>query len=212
LTEDWLGRWSAGRTGWHEENGNAGLKKHWPVLARGASVLVPLCGKSPDLLWLANKGYNVVGVEVSEVAIRAFFSENNLTFSAESGEGLKKYIAREVSVELIEGDYFSFNSRRFDALYDRGALVALPEAVRPLYVEHSKSLLKADALRFIVSLEYDQSVVAGPPFSVPGTELEKYWDDLKLVEEKDDLETCPPKFRAAGLAEISEKYWRSGPG
>jgi len=210
--EDWLDRWNAGRTGWHEANGNAGLKKHWPELGQGASVLVPLCGKSPDLLWLANKGYNVVGVEISEIAIRAFFSENDLPFSEESHADLKKFVARDASVELIEGDYFAFNGNRFDALYDRGALVALPDAVRPRYVEHTKNLLKEDALRFIATLEYDQSIVAGPPFSVPGAELEKYWDDLILVEERDDLETCPPKFRAAGLVEIREKYWRSGSG
>ena len=152
----------------------------------------------------------MVGVELSAIAIRAFFSENELAYTREQGGRLARYTASNVSVELIEGDYFDFVAGGFDALYDRGALVALPPELRPQYVAQTKSLLKDDAVRLVVTLEYEQSVVSGPPFSVLPEELVLYWDDLALVEKRNDLETCPPKFRAAGLAEISENFWLSG--
>jgi thiopurine S-methyltransferase len=105
--------------------------------------------------------------------------------------------------------WLRFQSRPFDALYDRGALVALPEDLRSRYVEHTNSLLKPGAMRLVITLEYDQSVVNGPPFSVSAEELTTYWDDLIRVGERDDIDNCPPKFRKAGLTDISEVFWLS---
>jgi thiopurine S-methyltransferase len=209
LREDWLGRWVAGRTGWHEPDGNSGLKRHWPDLPAQSRVLVPLCGKSADLLWLARRGHTVVGVELSEIAVRAFFSDHQIEFNVIQGQSLDCFTARDLSIELYCGDYFEFTVPPCDALYDRGALVALPGELRPVYVAHTNTLLKDHAFRFIVTLEYEQSVVSGPPFSVPEDELKKFWNGLKLVEARDDIENCPPKFRAAGLQHINESFWVS---
>lgn len=207
MTENWLDRWANGRTGWHEESGNAGLKSHWPDCANGTRVLVPLCGKTIDLLWLSHHGHEVVGVELSDIAVRNFFSEHDLAYQVEKGEYLDCFSATDVPITLYCGDYFSFDAPPFDALYDRGALVAMPDSLRPEYVEHTKQLLRPEAVRMIITLEYDQRVVQGPPFSVLPTEIGAYWGDLTRVHETDDLETCPPKFRAAGLQDIQEVVW-----
>lgn len=209
MTEDWLGRWDQGRIGWHEAAGNEGLKTHWPVLPQESSVLVPLCGKSPDLLWLAERGHVVVGVELSEIAVTRFFEEQDLEFERESSGPLERYSAKKIPITLYCGDYFSFQSQAFDALYDRGALAALPPELRPGYVEHTRQLLKPDAARMVITLEYDQQVVNGPPFSVQAEELAGYWVDLVRVGEQSDLDTCPPKFRKAGLTDILEVVWLS---
>lgn len=209
MSEDWLGRWAEGRTGWHEPAGNEGLKRYWPGIEGPSSVLVPLCGKAPDLLWLAGRGHEVVGVELSEIAVRGFFEDNDLAYECEPQGRLDRYTARDQALTLYRGDYFDFESPPFDALYDRGALVALPEDVRPRYVEHTKKLLKTDARRFIITLEYDQRVVNGPPFSVMPDELSAYWNDMIRIGEKDDMDNCPPKFRKAGLTEIAEAIWLS---
>jgi thiopurine S-methyltransferase len=209
VSEDWLGRWDQGRTGWHEAAGNEGLKKFWPVVANPGSVLVPLCGKSPDLLWLAERGHEVVGVELSEIAVEGFFEDHDLGFELETAGQLSRYSATKHSIVIYCGDYFDFSSRSFDALYDRGALVALTEEQRPRYVEHTRKLLQPDATRLIITLEYDQRVVNGPPFAVLADEITAYWDDLARVGEKDDIENCPPKFRKAGLTRISEVIWLS---
>lgn len=209
MTEDWQGRWNQGRTGWHEPAGNEGLKAYWPDVAKPGSVLVPLCGKSPDLLWLAERGHDVVGVELSEIAVAGFFEEHGLEFELDAAGPLSRYRAIQHSLTLFCGDYFEFQSPPFDALYDRGALVALAAEQRPRYVEHTSSLLNPAATRLVVTLEYDQQAVNGPPFSVPAEELLAYWSDMVRIGEKDDIDNCPPKFRQAGLTEVSEVFWLS---
>ena len=219
MSEDWLNRWANGRTGWHEAEGNAGLKAHWPLVESSAAgcrrVLVPLCGKSPDLLWLVARGHEVVGVELAEIPILQLFEENNLGFEVEKGEHLDRYTAIDVALTLYRGDYFKFadalSSVPFDALFDRGALVALPEQLRPAYIEHTRRLLSPDAVKLIITLEYDQTVVQGPPFAVKPEEVLGGWGDMHRVAEADDIDHCPPKFRAAGLEEIHEVIWSSVP-
>ena len=148
-------------------------------------------------------------MELSEIAVKGFFEDHGLSYECEPHGALDRYTASEHALTLYHGDYFSFESPPFDALYDRGALVALPKDVRPRYVAHTKQLLKSEAKRFIITLEYDQRVVNGPPFSVMPDELARYWEDMLRVGEKDDIDTCPPKFRKAGLKEISEVFWLS---
>jgi thiopurine S-methyltransferase len=204
---DWHDRWAKGRTGWHEAAGNAGLKAHWRLDA--GRVLVPLCGKSPDLVWLAERGHDVAGVELSDIAIRDFFAEQGLSCDEDRDSPLPAYRCRELPVTLYHGDYFEFTAPPFDALYDRGALVAINPALRGRYVTHTKSLLADGASVLLVALEYDQSVVDGPPFALEPDELAGYFGDLERVSEQDDIDNCPPKFREAGLTEIREVVWRS---
>lgn len=205
--DEWLERWESGRTGWHEEQGNAGLKKHW--LADAGSVLVPLCGKTPDLVWLARRGHEVVGVELAERAVREFFAEQDLQFVREERGPLALFRCRDLPINVYCGDYFRFSARPFAALYDRGALVAVQPSLRPRYVEHTRRLLQPTAAKLIVTLEYDQAVVQGPPFSLTADEVRRFWPDVEPVEDKDDIANCPPKFRAAGLSECREIIWRS---
>ncbi|MCH8073748.1 MAG: thiopurine S-methyltransferase, partial [Proteobacteria bacterium] len=201
--------WDQGRIGWHEPAGNEGLKSFWPDIAIPGSVLVPLCGRTPDLMWLAQRGHAVVGVELSKIAIEGFFADHDLEFELDSAGPLSRYSATHHSLTLYCGDYFDFQSPPFDALYDRGALVALGEDLRPRYVEHTRQLLKPGAMRLVITLEYDQRIVNGPPFSVSADELATYWDDLTRVGEKNDIDNCPPKFRKAGLSDIEEVFWLS---
>ena len=207
MSEDWLSRWEQGRTGWHEAAGNRGLRQYWPELPAGSRVLVPLCGKAVDLLWLAERGMAVSGVELSEVAVRSFFAEHQIGFEIDDHSVLPVYRATDRPLSLYCGDYFRFADEPYDALYDRGALVALPGQQRPDYVAHTKDLLLRDAFRLVITLEYDQSAVDGPPFSVLPDEVMRYWHDLERVDELCESDSIPPKFRAAGLQSIIEAVW-----
>lgn len=209
MAEPWLERWEQGRIGWHEPDGNAKLKAHWPELFSGSRVLVPLCGKSPDLLWLAGRGHDVVGVELSEIAAEAFFTEHRLDFELGMEGALRRYHARTRPITIYCGDYFDFEAGVFEALYDRAALVAMPVEERPRYVEHTKALLGDDAYRLVVTLEYDQAAVEGPPYSVPPEEILSYWSDLQLLSQHNDIDAAPPKFREAGLTTFVETAWSS---
>ncbi len=205
MTEQWLTRWQEGNTGWHEAEGNSSLKKFWT--ATGKRVLVPLCGKTRDLIWLERQGNEVIGVELSELAVKAFFAENEIAYSCIPGT-LTAFVAKDRSITIYCGDYFEFSEGSFDAYYDRGALIALPENMRRDYVAHTRTLLHGEAAQLIISLEYDESIAAGPPFSVPAEEMLGYWPNLQRVDAYDDIENGPPKFRKAGLDEMIEVVWR----
>ncbi|MDX1516651.1 MAG: thiopurine S-methyltransferase [Woeseiaceae bacterium] len=204
MNEPWLERWRDGRTGWHESAGNRGLHEHWT--ATGCRVLVPLCGKSPDLLWLEERGNDVVGIELSEIAARAFFDENDIEYRRDS-QGCFVAIGRRLSI--VCGDYFAFSESGFDAHYDRGALVALPLELRPRYAAHTRALLRPGAFQLVVSLDYDQSVADGPPYAVGGREITSYWHALERVDAYDVMSTCPPKFVDAGITALEEVVWRT---
>ncbi len=206
MTEPWIERWREGRIGWHEPVGNSMLRKHW--CAAGRRVIVPLCGKSYDLIWLEQQGNEVVGVELSELAIRAFFEENGISYTVHDAD-MPAFAADDCQITIFCGDYLAFTADSFDAYFDRGALVALPGDVRPGYAEHTRALLAADAEILIITLEYDQDVVDGPPFSVAGDELLNFWPELERVDAHDDLQNGPPKFRAAGLREMIEVAWQA---
>ena len=207
---DWLTRWQEGRTGWHEVNGNRALHRFWPEIAPGSRVLVPLCGKSPDMHWLAQQDLKVTGVELSEIAARAFFEESGLEAKTSHIGGMIHYTAMDLPIRIIVGDYFEFQAAPFDALYDRASLVALPAGLRPRYIEHTKRLLKPAACMMLVTLEYEQSLAGGPPFSVPADEVLGYWPNARRVDIRDDIDDCPPKFRQAGVREFLEVAWLDG--
>lgn len=208
---DWIDRWQTGRTGWHQPQGNDGLQRHWH--GNGERVLVPLCGKTPDLLWLARRGHDVVGVELSEIAIDAFFREQGLARERRSAGELTAHVAVDedapLRLQILQGDYFAFSATDFDACYDRAALVALPPDLRPKYVAHTNARLTADPARVVVTLEYDQSVTAGPPYAVHPDEVLGYWPDLERVETTRVVDELPPKFKAAGLEDVTQVVWRS---
>lgn len=206
MNEEWLQRWSEDRIGWHEEEGNASLKKYWR--ATGCSVLVPMCGKTPDLVWLAEQGNEVVGAEVSRLAVESFFEEQGLGCEIEDGD-IPVYRALEVPITIYCGDIFELEGLRCDAHYDRGALVATPAARRREYARQISALLKPLPEQLIIVLEYDESIAEGPPFSVPADEILEYWPELVCLEAYDDIANGPPKFREAGLEEMVELVWRS---
>ena len=204
--EHWLERWREDRIGWHEHEGNASLKKHWR--ARGRTVLVPLCGKSVDIAWLAGQGNRVVGVEVSQIAVEAFFAEQQLDFTVTDGS-LQCYDAVGADITIYCGDFMALTGVQCDAHFDRGALIALHAEVRPRYAAHVRSLLTHDAEQVVITVGYDQSVADGPPFSIGDEELLGYWPGLECVDHYDDTENAPPKFLEAGVGEFTEKVWRS---
>lgn len=204
MSEQWLGRWEEGRTGWHEPAGNRNLQAHWQW--SGRRVLVPMCGKTPDLLWLESQGNEVVGVELSEIAILAFFEEHDLPFEELDGD-LPGYRAVGRRISLYCGDFFEFRDEAFDAHYDRGALIALTSELRSRYARHTSSLLTPAAGQLVITVEYDQNVCDGPPYSLGSEEVQGHWPRLRRHVVVDDTANAPPKFLEAGLKEMHEVVW-----
>lgn len=175
----WHNRWQTNQIGWHESAVNPLLIAHFPSLnvPPGGRVFVPLCGKSLDLGWLLSQSCAVVGAELSELAVTQLLAD--LKIEARISEVGKHRIFRGEKIDIFVGDLFDLSREILgpvDAVYDRAALVALPEAMRVQYTAHLKSLT-ALAPQLVISYEYDQTIVPGPPFSVTSDELHRHYSD-----------------------------------
>lgn len=188
-SEYWIGRWQRGETGWHQSEVEPALIKRFAALAP-TLILVPLCGKSLDVAWLASQGHQVVGVELSTLAIEAFFSEHKLHFEKSKIADFTVY--RSQRITIFNGDIFKFTpelleGQKLGAIYDRAALIALPPELRQQYVEHLKQLIAR--ARTPTGFEFLQIVLErsahdnnGPPFSVTVDEVKKLYGNIFEVE------------------------------
>ena len=203
----WQNRWQTNQTGWHECAVNPLLITHFPSLnlAQDSRVFVPLCGKSLDLGWLLSQGYAVAGAELSELAVTQLFAELGMEPSI-SEVGKHKHFCGE-KIDIFVGDLFDLSRETLgpvDAVYDRAALVALPEAMRMQYTAHLKTLT-ALAPQLVIGYEYDQTIVAGPPFSVTPDELHHHYDDNYILTPLARVE-LPNGLK--GKCPATEHIWR----
>jgi len=152
----WLKMWRNDQTDFHQLKVNPLLARFWTSLnlRKHSCIFVPLCGKSLDLLWLAQQGNDVVGVELSPVAVKAFFEENHLIpRKSKSGEFTVWESGR---VKILCGDFFRLapsDLGKIDVVYDRAALTALPEALRFRYVAHLRQILPMACSIFLLTIE-----------------------------------------------------------
>lgn len=186
----WHARWTAGQIGFHQAEINRHLRDLWPKLelASNAPVLVPLCGKSMDMVWLHDLGHPVVGVELSALACAAFFVEQQLTFHVEQLDNAEVFHGEGIArgITLWCADFFALGANDIGpigGLYDRAALIALPEPLRRKYAQHLASLVPKPARGLLVTLDYPQVERAGPPFSVPEVEVHALFDEAFAVEQ-----------------------------
>src|SRR5215467_3886884 len=153
--EFWLSRWAENRIGFHKPDVNPLLTRFFPLIAKPPGrVLVPLCGKSEDLIWLAQSGYDVTGVELSDKAAEAFVSEHQLTVTVQDEPPFT--VRRIGRIEFLTGDFFDLNSDvrgRFDAVYDRAALIAFPADRRTQYTRKMQSLIAPGGHVLLITLE-----------------------------------------------------------
>ena len=216
----WQQRWQDGRIGFHKSNVNPQLTEYFSELAVPISgqVLVPLCGKSVDMVWLANEGYDVVGVELVETAVQAFFVEQKVIptitefKSATDNAILKRYQGQLAgqTITLWAADIFAISAidiGEINAVYDRAALIALPATMR---TDYSAQIVKLSnhVPQLLITLNYDQSKKDGPPFSISQQQLQQYYDtDYKIIE----LENQSSTLNTASELAVTEQVWLLNP-
>ena len=209
----WLERWREGKTHFHQTRVTPLLQKYWPSLALppDSQVLVPLCGKSLDMVWLAEQGFRVLGVELSELAVEQFFAENHLQPAVHRSALGSHYVA--ANIEIICGDIFALDAGTLAGcagVYDRAALIALPVDMRDQYVRHVYGGLAKGYRGILITLDYAQDQMAGPPFSVQDDEIQALYaghSDAEIVDRRDILNK-EPKFAERGLAKLDTVVYR----
>lgn len=174
----WNARWQRNEIGFHAGSVNKDLVEAFDALypdggRAPARALVPLCGKSLDLHWLAERAAEVVGVEFVEAAAEAFFDEWGvapLRTSLRAGPAL-----RHRNVAIICADFHAVTAEEAgsaDFWYDRAALIALPPAARERYLTHLAGLVSPGASGIAVTIDYDPAIRGGPPFPLPDEDFE----------------------------------------
>lgn len=173
----WHARWEKNEIGFHEGEVNHYLDRYFTKLnlQQGDSVFVPLCGKTYDIHYLLNKGLKVIGAELSEIAISQLFSELQLSPSITEHGELKCYSADNLTVWV--GSIFDVTKELLgpiSAVYDRAALVALPSQMRERYSQHVIHISQ-NAPQLLLVFQYQQSEMAGPPFSIETNEIHQHY-------------------------------------
>lgn len=203
----WHQRWQNNEIGFHQQEVNPYLAHYYghlgPDIAARSKlrVFVPLCGKSQDMIWLAQNGYSVVGVEVSQIAVEDFFRENELPLEKSEQGAHIKYSSGQI--EIWQGDYFSLQREQLGAIsdvYDRASLIALPPEMRQDYATKMSELLVPDERIMLVTLSYDQAQMGGPPFSVSEDEVRSLYQDHFQID----------KLAARNILEQEERFKQKG--
>jgi len=201
---DWLARWQNNKIGWHVDVVNRSLVDYFELLelTSGASVFVPLCGKSVDMIYLSEMGYSVIGVELSPVGVERFFVDNNLQYSVSEIDNFVIYQSDRIKIYC--GDYFSLNAEHLSsvsAVYDRASLIALDLNLREKYAQHLTVIIPLDARILLLTLIYPQYQMSGPPFSVSNSEVESLFSSAFKYRQLhcfNDIDN-EPKFLRAGV-------------
>tara|TARA_R110002073_G_scaffold332336_1_gene518055 strand:+ start:358 stop:996 length:639 start_codon:yes stop_codon:yes gene_type:complete len=192
-SEFWLNKWQVKEIGFHQSEANPLLVNYFEALHldAGSRVFLPLCGKTLDIGWLLGSGYRVAGAELSEIAVDELFTELGVEPAITNNGSLKHYAANNIDIFL--GDIFTLSANvlgPIDAIYDRAALVALPEGMRHRYTNYLMKITST-APQFLICFEYDQAAMAGPPFSIDAQEVHQHYRDAY------DL-SCVAKVDVAG--------------
>lgn len=212
----WHQRWANNQIGFHRPDVHPYLQSHWSRLEvdSASRVFVPLCGKSLDMIWLRDTGHEVLGVEISPVAVEAFFTENGMIARRQNLGRFQSH--SHGRIQILCGDLFDLKPAQLSgvaACYDRASLVAFTEDLRPRYAEHLQRLLPRTTRMLLVTLEYSQEDMQGPPFSVSEAEVRRLFEgryNIELLETIDVLKS-EPRWRKAGLSRMHEKVFKLCP-
>lgn len=202
----WHERWNENRIGFHQEKPNRLLVAHLDDLnlSPGARVFVPLCGKTLDIPWLLTQGHRVVGAELSELAVQQLFEEMQVLPTITQLDVLRRYSAE--GIDIFAGDIFDLDAEllgEVDAVFDRAALVALPEGMRERYSAHLATMT-GHAPQLLITFDYDQTEMAGPPFSVPAAIVESYYAEAFSIRQLAAVEVAGG---LNGMCPATEVMW-----
>ena len=161
LPDFWDHRFRSGTTPWDAGHAPLALRQFAAGYATtsGATprVLIPGCGSAWDAAFLDSQGWEVTALDFSPAAV----------------EAARVTLGDHWRGTLLCDDFFSFAAaQRFDAIYERAFLCALPRAMWPGYPARMAALLRLGGL--LAGSFYISEEAKGPPFGI----LPQQLDDL----------------------------------
>ncbi|XP_039593296.1 probable thiopurine S-methyltransferase [Polypterus senegalus] len=214
LPDEWVDRWKDGRIGFHQDIVHELLKKYLEKILngrKGIRFFFPLCGKAVDMKWLADLGHTVFGVDVSEIGIKAFFSEQNIPYTEEpvgTIPGAKLFKSTDGKIFLYNCNLYDFTSSvagRFDGIWDRGSLVAINPSDRQRYAALIISLMDTDCRYLLDTFLYNPNLYSGPPFFVPDETVQDLFGEMCSIQLLDSVDALSEKQNNWGIDSLTEK-------
>lgn len=182
----WIERWKTNDTPWQLSAPEPLLVRHFPKRA-AQNVLVPLCGKTVDLLWLQEQGHKVTGVELSDIACHSFFKDAKIDYKTQGVRNFEVFESKNIKIWC--GDFFALQNDdlpKLDSIYDRAALIALPTDLRKKYAERITEIVQARGSEnfemLLILKEKIGSTHEGPPFLVSLDELQSIYASHFKIE------------------------------
>jgi len=212
----WHNKWEINQVGFHLDYVHPLLKRNLElfqvngVLKNPGKIFIPLCGKTLDIEFLLSQGCEVTAVELSEIAVKEVFNQLKIVPVISSWLGGEVY--QYENLTIFVGDYFSLTQKEIGSIsfvYDRAALIALPEKMRLEYAQHMAKITQY-APQLLITLDYDQNIAGGPPFAVSSQEVEALYGGIypiQLLEEADIIEE-EPRFKAKGLTSFFQRAYK----
>jgi thiopurine S-methyltransferase len=199
---NWQDKWEQGQIGFHQSEINSDLVNYMSRYLEISEkndfhIFVPLCGKTSDMLWLKERSKHIYGVELSPLALLQFSEENKLGLEKDLTPTIPSFKNHEYT--LYQGDYFNLTKDHLPKLthvYDRASIIALPQSIRKKYAEHLSEVIAAPYI-FLITIDYDQEKVQGPPYSVPQNEIYSYYSkdyNIQIEDEVAITDGLPPRF------------------
>lgn len=201
--EFWHKKWENREIGFHEGKPNSLLVEHFSRLnlSSGGRVFLPLCGKTRDIAWLRSQGYAVAGAELNESAIGELFQELEVEPEITTLQQMKHYSGP--GLDFFVGNIFHLAPDQLgpvQAVYDRAAMVALPEETRRKYTAHLVEI-SDEASQLLITFQYDQNQMEGPPFSISSQEIESHYGHVYEIQ---TLESRSVEGNLKGKVEATE--------
>lgn len=211
--EFWHGCWGSNKIAFHKSAAHKLLVEYYTEVCSVANprVLVPLCGKSLDMLWLMNQGAFVVGAELSEIAVQQFFSDNQLSHRTEQIGELTAYIGEQCVIYC--GDFFALNQTlvgKIDLVYDRAALIALPASMREQYVAKVGELSNLATQKLLIVIDYLATEYTKPPFAINDEMVAKLYEQnytLRKLKTIIDPTEVGSRLNNEGIKDVHESVF-----
>lgn len=207
--ELWLNMWEKKNIPFHKSTVNSALIAYASQLScnAGDTILVPLCGKSLDMVWLAQQGYKVIGIELSAIACEEFFSENNIEHQIIIEDKFTHYKSKDI--EIFCGDFFTVTKNDFPeikAIYDCKSLIALPAEIKQKYIKHLLQLVNPTAIKILLLVIEATGKIQGPPFPINKNEIKALFGSQYQIEElkRTKRDKIDPHLLQDGFKEITD--------
>lgn len=216
INEQWLKRWQDNNIGFHRTDVNPVLEMEWPKLniPSGSTVYVPLCGKTVDMAWLAAQGYNVVGVELSDIAVIDFFESHKIPYTVTKHNQYAAY--QSEAITIYAGDLFELPESLFaniDAIYDRAAFIAMAPEQREPYAERFFAIAEQnpDLRILLITVQHNGDKKLGPPYYITQDTLEKHFGSIFAINRLDSAykeNLVGKRYDKAGVTDASGVGYR----